>query len=192
MLEISLYGGIEVGVDEAGRGCLAGSVMAGAVILPSDFFDKRLDDSKKMSVRNRQALRPIIEREAIAWCVAEATADEIDRINILNASFLAMQRAIEGLTLPSGIVVDRLLIDGNRFRTTLTTPYECIVKGDSKLAPIAAASVLAKTHRDEYMQILHAQHPQYGWERNMGYPTREHRLALAEWGPTEHHRVTFG
>lgn len=206
MLQISLYGGCEIGVDEAGRGPLAGSVFAGAVLLPADFFDARLDDSKRMKAADREALRAVIEREALGWCVAQATAAEIDSINILRATFLAMERAVTGLcegptgdlsvgraaTLAGGLAaVDRLLIDGNRFRTSLTVPYECIVKGDGKLAPIAAASVLAKTHRDEYMLRLHEEYPLYGWDRNMAYPTAEHRAAIAAHGPTPHHRMSF-
>lgn len=206
MLQISLYGGCEIGVDEAGRGPLAGSVFAGAVLLPADFFDARLDDSKRMKAADREALRAVIEREALGWCVAQATPAEIDSINILHATFLAMERAVTGLcegptgdlsvgraaTLAGGLAaVDRLLIDGNRFRTSLTVPYECIVKGDGKLAPIAAASVLAKTHRDEYMLRLHEEYPLYGWDRNMAYPTAEHRAAIAAHGPTPHHRMSF-
>lgn len=218
MLQISLYGGCEIGVDEAGRGPLAGSVFAGAVLLPADFFDARLDDSKRMKAADRQALRTVIEREALGWCVAQATAAEIDSINILSATFLAMERAVTGLCegptgdlsvgraatfagghadgpadgLAGGLAaVDRLLIDGNRFRTSLTVPYECIVKGDGKLAPIAAASVLAKTHRDEYMLRLHEEYPLYGWDRNMAYPTAEHRAAIAAHGPTPYHRMSF-
>lgn len=194
MLEISLYGGIEVGLDEAGRGPLAGSVFAGAVLLPPDFHDERLDDSKKMSEHDRYALREVIEREAVAWGVGEVTAAEIDEINILNASFRAMRRAFAQLQerLPEGIEVERLLVDGNRFRPgTLVVPYECIVKGDAKLAPIAAASVLAKTYRDDYMLRLHEEYPLYGWDRNKGYPTKMHREAVARYGLSPYHRVTF-
>lgn len=194
MLEINLYGGIEVGLDEAGRGPLAGSVFAGAVLLPPDFHDERLDDSKKMSEHDRYALREVIEREAVAWGVGEVTATEIDEINILNASFRAMRRAFAQLQerLPEGIEVERLLVDGNRFRPgTLVVPYECIVKGDAKLAPIAAASVLAKTYRDDYMLRLHEEYPLYGWDRNKGYPTKMHREAVARYGLSPYHRVTF-
>lgn len=194
MLEASLYGGIEVGLDEAGRGPLAGSVFAGAVLLPPGFRDERLNDSKKMSERDRYALREVIEREAIAWGVGEVTAAEIDEINILNASFRAMRRAFAQLQerLPQGIKVERLLVDGNRFRPgTLVVPYECIVKGDAKLAPIAAASVLAKTYRDDYMLRLHEEYPVYGWDRNKGYPTRVHREAVARHGLSPYHRITF-
>lgn len=194
MLEISLHGGIEVGLDEAGRGPLAGSVFAGAVLLPPDFHDERLNDSKKMSEHDRYALREVIEREAVAWGVGEVTAAEIDEINILNASFRAMRRAFAQLQerLPQGIEVERLLVDGNRFRPgTLIIPYECIVKGDAKLAPIAAASVLAKTYRDDYMLRLHAEYPIYGWDRNKGYPTKVHREAVTRHGLSPHHRITF-
>ena len=178
---------VEAGCDEAGRGCLAGSVFAAAVILPHDFQDPRLNDSKKMTERDRNILREIIERDAVAWCVAEVTAAEIDAINILNASFLAMTRAVKGLA----VVPQQLIIDGNRFRSELTIPYECIVKGDAKFANIAAASVLAKTHRDQYMLALDREYPQYGWARNKAYPTAEHRRAVAEFGLTPYHRLSF-
>ena len=194
MLELSLYGGTEVGLDEAGRGPLAGPVFAGAVLLPSRFHDERLNDSKKMSERDRYALREVIENEAVAWGVGEATAAEIDEINILNASFLAMRRAFARLQdrLPVGMTVDRLLVDGNRFRPgTLVIPYECIVKGDAKLAPIAAASVLAKTYRADCMLRLHEEYPVYGWDRNKGYPTAAHREAVARYGLSPCHRATF-
>lgn len=194
MLELRLHGGIEVGLDEAGRGPLAGSVFAGAVLLPPDFHDERLNDSKKMTEHDRYALREVIEREAVAWGVGEVTAAEIDEINILNASFRAMRRAFAQLQerLPEGIEVERLLVDGNRFRPgTLVIPYECIVKGDAKLAPIAAASVLAKTYRDDYMLRLHREYPVYGWDRNKGYPTKVHREAVALHGLSPYHRTTF-
>ncbi|MEG0807773.1 MAG: ribonuclease HII [Alistipes sp.] len=177
----------EAGCDEAGRGCLAGSVFAAAVILPRDFFDPRLNDSKQMSERNREALRVIIEREAVAWAVASVSAARIDEINILNASFEAMSLAVMQLSVQPQF----LAIDGNRFRTQLTTPYQCIVKGDGRYANIAAASVLAKTHRDEYVRQLSEEFPQYGWSKNKGYPTRAHRLAIREYGLTPHHRLTF-
>lgn len=194
MLELSLYGGIEVGLDEAGRGPLAGSVFAGAVLLPPGFRDERLNDSKKMTEHDRYALREVIEREAVAWGVGEVTAAEIDEINILNASFRAMRRAFAQLQerLPKGVEVERLLVDGNRFRPgMLVIPYECVVKGDAKLAPIAAASVLAKTYRDDYMIRLNEEYPVYGWDRNKGYPTRIHREAVAKHGLSPYHRVTF-
>lgn len=177
----------EAGCDEAGRGCLAGSVFAAAVILPPDFHHPLLNDSKLMTARRRELLRGIIEREAVAWAVAEVTAERIDEINILNASFEGMNRAVMQL----GTAPQCLAIDGNRFRTELSLPYACIVKGDGKYADIAAASVLAKTHRDEYMMRLHEQYPAYGWDRNKGYPTREHRLAIRRYGLTPVHRLSF-
>ena len=178
---------IEAGCDEAGRGCLAGSVFAAAVILPPDFHHPLLNDSKQMSARNRDTLRAIIERESVAWAVAEIPAGRIDEINILNASFEGMNTAIRQLSVAPQFIA----VDGNRFRTQLTLPYACIVKGDGKYADIAAASVLAKTHRDEYMIRLHEEYPQYGWDRNKGYPTREHRLAIRRYGLTPYHRLSF-
>ena len=171
----------------AGRGCLAGPVFAAAVILPPDFHDPLLNDSKQMTERNRDKLRAIIEREAVAWAVEAVSAARIDEINILNASFEGMSLAAAQLD-PGP---EFLAIDGNRFRTRLEIPYRCIVKGDGKYADIAAASVLAKTHRDEYMMRLAEEFPQYGWMKNKGYPTREHRLAIREYGLTPHHRLTF-
>jgi ribonuclease HII len=178
---------IEAGCDEAGRGPLAGSVFAAAVILPKDFHHPLLNDSKKMTEKAREALRPIIEKEAIAWAVEEVTADEIDAINILNASITGMQRAVRRLkTKP-----EFLLIDGNRFKPFDGYEYQCVVKGDGKYASIAAASVLAKTYRDEYMRNLAKEYPQYGWDRNMGYPTKEHIDAIIRYGYTPHHRKSF-
>ena len=178
---------VEAGCDEAGRGCLAGAVFAAAVILPPDFAHPLLNDSKQMTERNRNLLREIIEREAVAWRVVAVTPARIDEINILNASFEGMTLAVEGLAVQPQF----LAIDGNRFRSRLEIPYRCIVKGDGKYADIAAASVLAKTHRDEYMMRLAGEYPQYGWERNKGYPTREHRLAVREHGLTPYHRLSF-
>lgn len=178
---------IEAGCDEAGRGCLAGPVFAAAVILPDGFGHPLLDDSKKMSARNRRIMREIIEKEAVAWAVAQVPPARIDRINILNASFEAMSEAIGKLGIEPGL----LLIDGHMFRTGLAIPYKCIIGGDGRYADIAAASVLAKTHRDEYMERLDEEFPQYGWRRNKGYPTREHRLAVMEHGITPHHRISF-
>ena len=178
---------IEAGCDEAGRGCLAGPVFAAAVILPEDFSNEMLNDSKQLSEKKRDELRTIIEREALAWAVASVDNNEIDKINILNASFEGMSLAAARLDPAPGF----LAIDGNRFRTRLELPYRCIVKGDGKYADIAAASVLAKTHRDEYMLRLAEEFPQYGWRKNKGYPTREHRLAIREYGLTPHHRLTF-
>lgn len=178
---------IEAGCDEAGRGCLAGPVFAAAVILPGGFSDPLLDDSKKLSQKIRELLRTTIEREAIAFGVGMVDEREIDRINILNASFLAMHRAVEKLDPQP----EFLLVDGNRFKPYQTLPHACIVKGDGIYASIAAASILAKTHRDEYMESLHRQHPQYGWNKNRGYPTHEHRMAILKFGSTEHHRRSF-
>ena len=178
---------IEAGCDEAGRGCLAGSVFAAAVILPPDFHHPLLNDSKQMSERQRNLLRGIIEQEALAWSVQEVTAARIDEINILNASIEGMNLAVEALSLRA----EFLAIDGNRFRTQLGIPFQCVVKGDGKYANIAAASVLAKTHRDEYMMRLHEEYPHYGWDRNKGYPTKEHRLAIREHGLTPYHRLSF-
>lgn len=179
---------IECGVDEAGRGCLAGPVFAAAVILPPDFNNKLLNDSKQLSEAKRYQLRPIIEWQAVAWGVGMVSPQEIDQINILNASFLAMHRAIEQLSLQP----QHLLIDGNRFKTTLSIPYTCIVKGDATYQSIAAASVLAKTYRDDYMNNLHVQYPQYQWAENKGYPTKVHRQAIEQYGITPHHRLTYG
>ena len=178
---------IEAGCDEAGRGPLAGPVFAAAVILPKDFYHPLLNDSKQMSEKSREILRPIIEREAVAWAVEEVSADEIDTINILNASIAGMQRAVRKLTVKP----EYLLIDGNRFKPFDGYSYQCVVKGDGKFANIAAASVLAKTYRDEYMRKLALEYPQYGWERNMGYPTKEHIEAIIAHGYTPHHRKSF-
>ena len=178
---------IEAGCDEAGRGCLAGSVFAAAVILPPDFHHPLLNDSKQMTERARNILREVIEREAVAWAVAEVTAARIDEINILKASIEGMNIAAANLK----VAAEFLAIDGNRFISHTGLPYKCIVKGDGKYANIAAASVLAKTHRDEYMLRLHNEFPHYGWDRNKGYPTREHRLAIREYGLTPYHRLSF-
>ena len=178
---------LEAGCDEAGRGCLAGSVFAAAVILPPDFYHPLLNDSKQMTERQRNLLRPIIEREAVAWAVAEVTAARIDEINILKASIEGMNIAAASLK----VAPEFLAIDGNRFISHNGLPYKCIVKGDGKYANIAAASVLAKTHRDEYMMLLHEEYPNYGWDRNKGYPTKEHRLAIREYGLTPYHRLSF-
>ena len=178
---------IEAGCDEAGRGCLAGSVFAAAVILPPDFYHPLLNDSKQMTERRRNELRAIIEREALAWSVQEVTAERIDQINILNASIEGMNLALKALSIRPEFIV----IDGNRFKTDLDTPYRTIVKGDGKYANIAAASVLAKTHRDEYMMRLAQEYPMYGWAKNKGYPTREHRLAIREHGLSPYHRLSF-
>ena len=178
---------IEAGCDEAGRGCLAGSVFAAAVILPPDFYHPLLNDSKQMTERRRDQLREVIEREAIAWHVAEVPAERIDQINILNASIEGMNIAIKALQTQPQYVI----IDGNRFNTDLDIPWRTVVKGDGKYANIAAASVLAKTHRDEYMMRLAEEFPMYGWAKNKGYPTREHRLAIREHGLSPYHRLSF-
>lgn len=178
---------IEAGCDEAGRGCLAGPVCAAAVILPAEFQHPSLDDSKKLSAKDRNALRPIIEQAAIAFAVSFVSPNEIDEINILQASFVAMHRAIQQLHIEP----EHLLVDGNRFKPYLHIPHTCIVKGDGKYASIAAASVLAKTYRDQYMEKLHQETPQYGWLANKGYPTLQHRLAIHQYGLSIHHRKTF-
>ena len=178
---------IEAGCDEAGRGPLAGPVFAAAVILPKDFHHPLLNDSKKMTEKARETLRPIIEQEAVAWAVEEVSAEEIDTINILNASITGMQRAVRKLTTKP----EYLLIDGNRFKPFDDYQYQCIVKGDAKFASIAAASVLAKTYRDEYMRKLAQEYPEYGWERNMGYPTKEHMDAVRKYGPAPIYRKSF-
>lgn len=178
---------IEAGCDEAGRGCLAGSVYAAAVILPKDFKNELLNDSKQLTERQRYALREVIEREAVAWAVGVVTPEEIDKINILNASFLAMHRAIDQLNLRP----QHLLIDGNRFKKYQTLPHTTVVKGDGKYLSIAAASVLAKTYRDDYMNVLHKEYPYYDWDSNKGYPTKKHREAIRIHGTTPYHRMTF-
>lgn len=180
-------GVLEAGCDEAGRGPLAGPVFAAAVILPHNFFHPLLNDSKKMSEKSRNILRPIIEREAIAYSVVSLSAGEIDSMNILNASIEGMQRAVRQLSVKP----EHLLIDGNRFKPMDGIPHTCMVKGDARFASIAAASVLAKTYRDEYMTKIAEDYPQYGWERNMGYPTREHIEAIKQYGYTPFHRKSF-
>lgn len=188
MLEISYKKEcLEAGCDEAGRGCLAGPVFAAAVILPPDYEHPLLNDSKQMTARERLIVRDDIIQRATAWAVAEVSPEEIDRINILRASFEAMQRAVERLSVRP----EHLLIDGNRFVPRLDIPYRCEVKGDGRFANIAAASVLAKTFRDERMTLLAEEYPHYGWERNAGYPTKAHREAIARYGLTPHHRLTF-
>ena len=178
---------IEAGCDEAGRGCLAGAVFAAAVILPKGFHNEQLNDSKQLTERQRYALREVIEREALAWAVGVVGPQEIDEMNILNASILAMHRAIDGLTTRP----QHLLVDGNRFKPYRDVPHTTVVKGDGKYLSIAAASILAKTYRDDYMLRLHGEYPQYGWDRNKGYPTRAHREAIARCGTTPYHRMTF-
>lgn len=188
MLKPFYKGGVvEAGCDEAGRGCLAGPVYAASVILPTNFRNPVLNDSKKLSSKKREQLRILIESEALAWGVGVVSEKEIDQINILNASFLAMHRAIDNLKIHPAY----LLIDGNRFKPYGEIPHSCIVKGDGIYASIAAASILAKTHRDEYMELLHREFPLYSWNSNMGYPTRAHRKALLEHGATPYHRRSF-
>lgn len=181
-------GRIEAGCDEAGRGCLAGPVFAAAVILPVDFENELLDDSKKLTEKQRYALRPVIESQALAFAVGIVDNHEIDQINILNASFLAMHRAIDQLSL----IPEHLLIDGNRFKAYPQIPHTCIIKGDGKFLSIAAASVLAKTYRDDYMDSIHQEFPRYNWSKNKGYPTLHHRKMIWETGITNYHRKTFG
>ena len=178
---------IEAGCDEAGRGCLAGSVYAAAVILPPDYQNELLNDSKKLTAKKRYALREEIERDAIAWAVGIVTPEEIDKINILNASFLAMHRALDQLKVRPGAVI----VDGNRFKPYQDLPSTTIVKGDGKYLSIAAASILAKTYRDDYMLSLAEEYPQYDWQSNMGYPTKKHRQAILEHGITPYHRKSY-
>lgn len=178
---------IEAGCDEAGRGCLAGAVYAAAVILPHDFRNELLNDSKQLTEKQRYTLREIVEHEALAWAVGVVTPEEIDRINILNASFLAMHRAIDQLKLRP----EHLLIDGNRFKKYQDVPHTTVVKGDGKYMSIAAASVLAKTYRDDYMNSLAKKYPQYDWESNKGYPTKKHREAIRTFGVTPYHRMSY-
>jgi ribonuclease HII len=178
---------IEAGCDEAGRGCLAGPVFAAAVILPKKFKHALLNDSKKLNDKQRKELRPIIESSALAWAVAQVSAEEIDQINILNASFLAMHRALDQLKLTP----ESLLIDGNRFKKYKSIPHHCIIEGDGKYMSIAAASILAKTYRDDHMDQLHQLHPDYGWNTNRAYATLFHREAIGKIGITEHHRKSF-
>lgn len=188
MLKASYFGNlVEAGCDEAGRGCLAGSVFAAAVILPDGYTNDKLNDSKQLTEKKRYALRAEIERDATAWAIGIATAEEIDNINILHASILAMHRALDALsTRPEAVIVD-----GNRFTPYNDLPYETIVKGDGKYMAIAAASILAKTYRDDYMLELDAKYPQYLWRKNKGYPTREHREAIRRFGLAPVHRRSF-
>ena len=182
-----LPGKVEAGCDEAGRGCLAGPVFAAAVVLPEGFVHERIQDSKKLSMPQRTAAADIIRESALAWAVAQADVEEIDTLNILNASFLAMHRAIAALPIEPEI----LLIDGNRFKPYSGVPHFCMVKGDGRFSSIAAASILAKTARDAWMQSVAASYPEYGWEKNKGYPTPAHRSAVARFGPSALHRKSF-
>jgi len=178
---------LECGTDEAGRGCLAGPVTAAAVILPKSFKNEVLNDSKQLSETKREVLKPIIETQAIAFAFTHVYEDEIDKINILNASILAMQRSILQLNPKPEFII----VDGNRFKPLKDIPFKTIVKGDSKFLSIAAASVLAKTHRDAYMLKIHQEFPMYNWKQNKGYPTKEHRDAIRKYGPTKYHRKSF-
>ena len=187
LLPYKIENRIEAGCDEAGRGCLAGAVFAAAVILPPGFRNETLNDSKQLTERQRYALRPLIEKEALAWAVGVVSPQEIDEMNILKASFLAMHRAIDALRVRP----EALLIDGNRFTPYRDLPYSCEVKGDGRYLSIAAASILAKTYRDDYMMKLHEEYPQYHWDENKGYPTRAHRAAIAQYGSTPYHRRSF-
>jgi ribonuclease HII len=196
MLQSHYYKGkVEAGCDEAGRGCLAGSVYAAAVILPEDYQNELLNDSKQLTEKKRYQLREIIERDAVAWAVGIVTPEEIDRINILNASILAMHRALDQLTVrPEAIIVD-----GNRFKpyhpaaggSPVNIPHTTIIKGDGKYMAIAAASILAKTYRDDYMNELAKEYPQYDWQKNKGYPTKKHREAIRQYGTTPYHRMSY-
>ena len=187
MLKSSYSDKLEAGCDEAGRGCLAGPVFAAAVILPHAYTNNELNDSKKLNEKKRNKLRSLIENESLCWAVATVSAEEIDEINILNASFLAMHRAISKLkSMP-----EFLIIDGNRFNKYMDIPHECIIKGDGKYLSIAAASILAKTHRDEFMLKEALNYPQYLWDKNKGYPTLAHKLAIKEFGICDLHRKTF-
>ena len=187
LLSFHTKGKIEAGCDEAGRGCLAGPVFAAAVILPLDFSNELLNDSKKLTEKQRDKLRIIIEKEALAWAVGSLSPKEIDKYNILNASFLAMHRAIDQLSIRP----ESLLIDGNRFKKYEDIPHHTIIKGDGKYLSIAAASVLAKTHRDAYMKKIDMTFPMYGWKQNKGYPTVAHRTAIQQHGSCKHHRQSF-
>ena len=178
---------VEAGCDEAGRGCLAGSVYAAAVILPPNYENKLLNDSKQLSERKRYLLRSIIENDAVAWAVGVVTAEEIDKINILNASILAMHRALDALKVQP----EAIIVDGNRFKPYNDVPYTTIVKGDGKYLSIAAASILAKTYRDDYMKTIAEEYPQYDWKSNKGYPTNKHRVAIKKYGISPYHRKSF-
>jgi ribonuclease HII len=180
-------GVLEAGCDEAGRGCLAGPVFAAAVILPFNYDSDILNDSKILTEKQRFELRPIIEKEALAWAVEAVSNEEIDEVNILNASFLAMNRAVQLLKIQP----EHLLIDGNRFRPQSNIPFTCMIKGDGRFFSIAAASVLAKTYRDDFMEKIHNEFPNYDWKKNKGYPTKKHRDAIRNFGITKYHRKTF-
>ncbi len=182
-----MAGIIEAGCDEAGRGCLAGPVFAAAVILPTDYCNNKVNDSKQLNAKQRESLRHDIERSALAWAIGIADAQEIDQVNILNASYIAMHRAIAKLN----VIPEHLIIDGNRFKNYPDIPHSCIVRGDSKYFSIAAASILAKTYRDDFMKTLALEFPAYGWDQNKGYPTPAHRESLKKYGLTKWHRRSF-
>jgi ribonuclease HII len=188
MLKLNYSGHkLEAGTDEAGRGCLSGPVVAAAVILPEDFHHELLNDSKQLSEKKRQKLRPYIEKHALAYAVAFVDHEEVDEINVLQASITGMHRSIEQLSLQPEFII----VDGNKFKPYKETPHQTIVKGDAKFMSIAAASVLAKTYRDDYMEKIHQEYPQYNWKKNKGYPTKEHRQGIREFGITRYHRKTF-
>ncbi len=187
MLQAFLTHKIEAGCDEAGRGCLAGPVFAAAVILPRDFKNELLNDSKKLNENQRNELRIIIESKALSWAVATCSPKEIDEINILNASILSMHRALDALKKPFEVII----VDGNKFKPYQDKEHHCIIKGDGKMMSIAAASILAKTHRDDFMKKAHEEFPLYDWHKNKGYPTKYHKKAIAKYGTTHHHRMTF-
>jgi ribonuclease HII len=178
---------LEAGTDEAGRGCLSGPVVAAAVILPLDFHHEFLNDSKQLSEAKRRTLRPIIEKEALAYAVAFIDNEEVDQLNVLQASITGMHRSIESLSVQPEFII----VDGNKFRNFQGIPHKTIVKGDAKYKSIAAASVLAKTYRDDFMEKIHAEYPDYNWKKNKGYPTKEHREAIQKVGPTKYHRKSF-
>ncbi|MEK7719035.1 MAG: ribonuclease HII [Bacteroidota bacterium] len=187
LLSFDRPGLIEAGCDEAGRGCLAGPVFAAAVILPDNFSSEILNDSKQLTEKQRYILRDVILKDAVAWAVGICDQLEIDKINILNASILAMHKSLEKLTIQP----QHILVDGNRFKSYMSIPHTCFVKGDGRYMSIAAASILAKTYRDDYMLQIHADYPEYGWNMNKGYPTEKHREAISRYGITEHHRKSF-
>lgn len=187
LLTYDIAGVVEAGTDEAGRGCIAGPVYAAAVILPADFFHPDLNDSKQLSGKARERLREVILAQALDWHVASATPEEIDEMNILNASIMTMHRALDGLKLRP----EHIIVDGNRFKPYRDVPYTCFVKGDGRYASIAAASILAKTFRDDYMREAAFRYPGYGWDQNCGYPTKAHKEAVRELGLTPLHRKTF-
>ena len=187
MLTVYQSGILEAGTDEAGRGCLAGPVTAAVAMMPENFYHPLLNDSKQLSVKQREILMPLLEKDAVCFSVAHVSPQKIDEINILNASILAMHMALDSLRILPHIIV----VDGNQFKPYKNIRHECIIKGDSKLISIASASILAKTYRDAYMEKIHAEFPMYNWKRNKGYPTKEHREAIQKYGITKYHRLSF-